>query len=225
MITFGYNRNSDYYATDIQFRDGMPVFHLHHNGTDYGEIALSIPGEHNILNAAASFACCHQLGVEPAVIIETLERFTGIQRRFDVKGVFGNGVKLVDDDAHHPTEVKATLEAARNIPHNKLWCVFQPHTYTRTLALFDQFADAFQAADKIILADIYAAREKDIYNVDSGKLADAIKTEHPEKDVRYMADFAEIADYIRNNASKGDLVLTMGAGDVYKVGNMIMDGE
>jgi UDP-N-acetylmuramate--alanine ligase len=225
VITFGYNRNSDYYATDIQFRDGMPVFHLHHDGTDYGEIALSIPGEHNILNAAASFACCHQLGVEPAVIIETLERFTGIQRRFDVKGVFGNGVKLVDDYAHHPTEVKATLEAARNIPHNKLWCVFQPHTYTRTLALFDQFADAFQAADKIILADIYAAREKDIYNVDSGKLADAIRTEHPEKDVRYMADFAEIADYIRKNASKGDLVLTMGAGDVYKVGNMIMDGE
>lgn len=223
VFTYGYNMNSTYFINKVRFRQGMPVFHLNYNGKDLGEIALRIPGEHNILNSAAAFVCCHQLGVAPEQIIRTLESFTGIQRRFDIKGTFGRGTKLVDDYAHHPTEIRATLAAADEMPHRKLWCVFQPHTYTRTLALFDGFVDAFDKADVLILADIYAAREKDIYNISSAKLADAIRRAHPEKEVLCMSDFQEIADYVRKNAGPEDLVLTMGAGDIYKVGDKIME--
>ena len=188
-VTYGYNRNSTYYISDIAFADGMPSFHVNYNGEDFGEIQLAIPGEHNILNATASFACCHMLGVPVDIIKRTLEHFTGTQRRFDIKGVYGRGFKLVDDYAHHPTEIKATLAAASNIPHNKVWCLFQPHTYTRTLALFNEFADAFTKADVLILADIYAAREKNIYEISSGKLADEIKRVHPDKEVIYIDSF------------------------------------
>ncbi|WP_303857382.1 UDP-N-acetylmuramate--L-alanine ligase [Aminicella lysinilytica] len=224
VITYGYNKDCTYYITDIKFDgEGMPSFHMNHEGKDLGEVKLRIPGEHNILNASAAYACCHELGVDEDVIASTLESYKGTERRFDIIGVTDKGVKVVDDYAHHPTEIKATLSAAENIPHHELWCVFQPHTYTRTLALFDQFADAFEKADVLILADIYAAREKDIYEISSDKLADAIRKEHPGKKVMYMKDFQGIADYVRNNATKGDLVITMGAGDIYKVGKMIME--
>ena len=184
---------------------------------------LSVPGEHNILNALAAFACCHSLGIPTGVIKETLEAYHGTQRRFDIVGTTASGVKIVDDYAHHPTEIKATLAACQNIPHNKLWCVFQPHTYTRTLALFDEFADAFEKADELVLADIYAAREKNIYKISSAQLADKIKESHPDKKVTFMQDFNSIADYVEGSADKGDLVLTMGAGDIYKVGEMILE--
>jgi len=182
-----------------------------------------MPGEHNILNAVGAFACCHQLGVEPQVIIDTLDKFKGTQRRFDIQGTTENGVKIVDDYAHHPTEIKATLSAARNIPHNKLWCLFQPHTYTRTLALFNEFAESFEETDVLILAKIYAAREKDIYKVSSKGLAEEIMKNHPDKEIYYMDTLEEIADYVKQNAQQGDLVITMGAGDIYKVGEMILE--
>ena len=222
VITYGYSRNSTYYASGISFEEGMPVFHVNREGEDLGVLKLSIPGEHNILNSLAAIACAELLGVDKEIIFKTLSRYTGIQRRFDVKGTFGNGIKLVDDYAHHPTEIQATLAAAEKLPHGKLWCIFQPHTYTRTLALFDRFADAFEKADVLVLADIYAAREPDIYNISSEKLAQAIKETHPGKEVYYMKNFAEIADFVRANAKKGDLVMTMGAGDVFKVGDMLL---
>ncbi|MDD5921900.1 MAG: UDP-N-acetylmuramate--L-alanine ligase [Eubacteriales bacterium] len=221
-ITYGYSSNSDYWASDIHFDNGMPIFQVHHGDENLGEVRLQIPGEHNILNSLAAFACTHMLGADPKVIIETLDSYRGTERRFDVKGTFGPGVKLVDDYAHHPTEIEATLAAADNIPHKKLWVLFQPHTYTRTLALFDRFTDAFEKADMVILADIYAAREKDIYNISSEKLADAIREKHPDKPVMYMKSFEEIADYVYQHAEKGDLVLTVGAGDIYKVGDLIL---
>lgn len=110
-----------------------------------------------------------------------------------------------------------------NVPHNNLWCIFQPHTYTRTLALFDEFAEAFNKADKLILAEIYAAREKNIYKISSAQLAEIIKETHPDKEVLFMEDFREIAEYVNKNARKGDMVITMGAGDIYKVGEMLLD--
>jgi UDP-N-acetylmuramate--alanine ligase len=224
VVTYGYNENCTYHISDVNFDgNGMPSFHVHYEGRDMGEVKLQIPGEHNILNAVAAFACCHQLGIDEKTIARTLTSYSGTERRFDVIGVTDNGVKLVDDYAHHPTEIRATLAAAQNIPHNKLWCIFQPHTYTRTLALFDQFEDAFEQADILVLADIYAAREKDIYEISSEKLADAIKKAHPDKKVIYMENFDMIARYVSANASKGDLVITMGAGDIYKVGEMIME--
>ncbi|SDF12268.1 UDP-N-acetylmuramate--L-alanine ligase [Eubacterium pyruvativorans] len=225
VILFGYNSNSDYSVSGVRFVEGIPRFHVIHDGQDLGEVILRIPGEHNILNATAAFACAYEMGIGPDVIIATLEKYTGIQRRFDVKGYFGRGARLIDDYAHHPTEIRATLNAADKLPHHDIWCIFQPHTYTRTLALFDQFADAFGLTDHLILTDIYAAREKDIYNIDSKKLADAIHGEHPDMNVRYMKDFDSIAAYVKEHAEKGDLVITMGAGDVYKVGDLLMQDE
>ncbi len=223
-ITYGYNESCTYHIADVSFdSEGMPVFNVNYQGENLGTVKLRVPGEHNILNAVGAFACCHQLGVDSKIIIETLGAFKGTQRRFDIVGTTENGVKLVDDYAHHPTEIKATLAAAHNIPHNKLWCLFQPHTYTRTLALFNDFAASFEEADVLLLADIYAAREKDIYKISSEELAGEIKKEHPDKKVYYMSSFEEIANYVKKNAEAGDLVITMGAGDIYKVGDLIME--
>ena len=226
VVTYGYNENSTYPISEVRFNsEGMPSFSVSHNGVKLEHVQLNVPGEHNILNAAAAFACCHVLGVDADLIAGTLESYHGTQRRFDIIGTTDRGVKVVDDYAHHPTEIRATLSAAHNIPHRKLWCLFQPHTYTRTLALFDQFADAFEQTDVLILADIYAAREKDIYNISSEKLAEEIRREHPDKEVYYMDSFDKIADYVREHAEDGDVVITMGAGDIYKAGKMIMEQD
>ncbi len=224
VVTFGLNENCTYYGEDIDFNEnGMPAFNVKKEGRTLCRVQLSVPGEHNVLNALAAFACCHSLGVDSGIIRDTLQEYKGTQRRFDIVGTTATGVKIVDDYAHHPTEIKATLEACQNVPHNKLWCLFQPHTYTRTLALFDDFADAFQKADELILAEIYAAREKNIYKISSASLAEKIKECHPEKKVSFMKSFDEIADYVYQNAQNGDLVLTMGAGDIYKVGEMLLN--
>ncbi|MDF2656702.1 MAG: UDP-N-acetylmuramate--L-alanine ligase [Bacillota bacterium] len=226
VVTFGFNENCDYFASEIEFNSfGMPSFQIHHLGKVLCTIQLSIPGEHNIANALAAFACCHGLGVEVESIVSTLEGYTGTQRRFDVIGITKNNIKIVDDYAHHPTEIKATLKAAQNVPHNDLWCLFQPHTYTRTLALFDEFAESFDAADKIIMAEIYAAREKNIYKISSKELVNEIKRAQPEKDVYYFGNFEEIASFVINNAQSGDLVITMGAGDIYKVAEIILEKD
>ena len=223
-ITFGLNENCDYWASDILFNEsGMPSFKVNHGGKDLTTVQLAVPGEHNILNALAAFTCGHTLGVDEQIIKETLESYKGTERRFDIVGTTSQGVKIVDDYAHHPTEIKATLSASMNVPHNNLWCIFQPHTYTRTLALFDEFAEAFNKADKLILAEIYAAREKNIYKISSAQLAEIIKETHPDKEVLFMEDFREIAEYVNKNARKGDMVITMGAGDIYKVGEMLLD--
>ena len=224
VITFGLNDNCDYQASDIVFNEnGMPAFRVLKRGVELSRVQLSQPGEHNILNALAAYACCHNLGVDPQVISETLESFHGTQRRFDIVGTTGNGVKIVDDYAHHPTEIKATLSASQNVPHNRLWTIFQPHTYTRTLALFDEFAKSFEKTDVLILAEIYAAREKNIYKISSAQLADKIKEFYPDKEVYFMSDFDEIAEFLSQNASRGDMIITMGAGDVYKIGEMILN--
>lgn len=224
VVTFGLSENCDYYAANIQFNEeGMPAFDVCHDGQLLSRVQLAVPGEHNILNALAAFTCACALGVEPQLTKETLERYHGTQRRFDIVGTTAKGVKIVDDYAHHPTEIKATLSASENVPHNKLWCIFQPHTYTRTIALFDEFAEAFEKADKLILAEIYAAREKNIYKISSAQLAEKIKETHPHKEVLFMEDFAAIADYVDDQAQPGDMVITMGAGDIYKVGEMLLE--
>ena len=224
VVTFGLSENCDYYAANIQFNEeGMPAFDVCHDGKLLSRVQLAVPGEHNILNALAAFTCACALGVEPQLTKETLERYHGTQRRFDIVGTTAKGVKIVDDYAHHPTEIKATLSASENVPHNKLWCIFQPHTYTRTIALFDEFAEAFEKADKLILAEIYAAREKNIYKISSAQLAEKIKETHPHKEVLFMEDFAAIADYVDDQAQRGDMVITMGAGDIYKVGEMLLE--
>jgi UDP-N-acetylmuramate--alanine ligase len=226
VITFGLSEGCTYYAANIAFNTlGMPGFDVESKGSSLCHIQLSIPGEHNILNALAAFACCHKLGIDVKVIAGTLESYTGIERRFDVIGVTKDNITIVDDYAHHPTEIKATLDAAQNIPHKRLWCLFQPHTYTRTIALFDDFAEAFEKADIVIMSEIYAAREKNIYKISSKELADKIKQIYPDKGAHYFGTFEEIADFVADNAESGDLVITMGAGDIYKVAEIILDKD
>jgi UDP-N-acetylmuramate--alanine ligase len=225
-LTYGYSNDSDYFVNNISFDDmGMSEFDLYKKGEFQIRIKLNVPGEHNILNAMAAYATCDYLKIPKETIAETLEAFKGTHRRFDVRGMSKKGFKIVDDYAHHPTEIKATLSAIANIKHKKLWCIFQPHTYTRTMALLEEFANAFDGTDKLIIPDIYAAREQNIYNVTSETLVKIIKEKHPQKDVVYMEDFEEIANLIYNEAEDGDLVLTMGAGDVYKIGERILEIE
>ena len=222
VVTFGFNEYSDYYALNIAFdSNGHPSYDLFNKNGYVDKIQLSVPGEHNVANSLAAIAATMTLGVDIETIKATLESFTGTQRRFDIIGRL-NGFTIVDDYAHHPTEIRATLAAAQKLTHKKVWCLFQPHTYTRTLALMDQFADAFTDADAVILAEIYAAREKNIYKLSSSVLAEDIQKRHPDKDVRFLGSFDEIADYVLANAKDGDIVITMGAGDIYRVGEIIL---
>jgi UDP-N-acetylmuramate--alanine ligase len=226
VVYFGFNESSDYYAKNITFNDdGHPSYDLYSRNGYERRIELGVPGEHNVANSLAAVAACMNLGVSLDVIEETLESFRGTQRRFDIIGKTENGCMVVDDYAHHPTEIKATLAAAQHFTHKTVWCLFQPHTYTRTLALMDEFADAFADADKVVFAEIYAAREKNIYKVSSKSLMDKVKERHPDKDVFFFDSFEKIADFVKNNASDGDMIITMGAGDIYKVGEMILGND
>lgn len=221
VFTYGKNDDSDFQARNISYDEmGYPAFDLYHKNKDLGKFQLSIPGDHNINNALAAIACCFILGVPVDRIKTGLNRFRGTHRRFDIIGKTKD-ITIVDDYAHHPTEVKATLGAASKYPHNKIWCIFQPHTYTRTKALLKDFGSSFDMADKVIVTDIYAAREKDTGEIHSRDLAKEI-SQHRE-DVTYISDFHEIAQYINANAKFGDLVLTMGAGDVYRIGEIIIE--
>ncbi|MBO4861350.1 MAG: UDP-N-acetylmuramate--L-alanine ligase [Firmicutes bacterium] len=221
--TFGFNEASDFYAKNIAFDSmGHPSYDLYTKDGFVDRIKLSVPGEHNVANSLAAIAAAMNLGVDDMEVIKsTLEAFRGTQRRFDIMGRI-NGITVVDDYAHHPTEIRATLAAAQKLDHNRVWCLFQPHTYTRTLALMDQFADAFEDADIVCLAEIYAAREKNIYKLSSTVLEKDIKKRHPDKIVRFIDDFRDMADYVLDNAVPGDVVITMGAGDIYHVGELML---
>lgn len=221
-ITYGIKNNSSTLrAGNINFdAHGCGCFDVYREGNFYDKIKLSIPGIHNIYNALASIAVCISAGVDRNCIRRSLADFSGAGRRFESKGT-KKGIKVVDDYAHHPSEIKATLSAVKNIPHSRVWCVFQPHTYTRTLALLDEFATAFADADKVIITDIYAAREKDTGKIHSSTLAE--KVAQAGKDCIYLPSFDSVVDYLNGNAIEGDLILTMGAGDIYKVGEMFLE--
>ncbi|TDT63448.1 UDP-N-acetylmuramate--L-alanine ligase [Fonticella tunisiensis] len=220
-ISYGINKGN-YTAGNIKYDSrGCASFTVLYNGKVFGDFALKVPGEHNILNALASIAAAHFLGVDKGIIASSLLEFVGTHRRFDKLGE-KNGVTVIDDYAHHPTEIKATIKAAQNFSHTgKLYCVFQPHTYSRTITLFNEFTEAFYGVDKLILADIYAARERDNGIVNSSMLNDAIAAKGI--DSIYIKSFEEIVDYLEENLKPGDLLITMGAGDVYRIGEMYLN--
>lgn len=216
VITCGLN-DADFVAKNIEYdQSGCASFDVYHNGECITRVSLSVNGKHNIYNALCAFACGYDLGFDTKLIKKGLLSFGGTKRRFEKKGE-AFGFMVVDDYAHHPTEIKATLKAAKNAKYNNVWCIFQPHTYTRTKALLDDFAKALAYADNVIITDIYAAREKDTGLVCAKDLAD--KTNGSI----YIKEFSDIKDYIIKNAKQGDLVITMGAGTVYKIGEMILD--
>ncbi|MFW5648173.1 MAG: UDP-N-acetylmuramate--L-alanine ligase [Candidatus Alkaliphilus sp. MAG34] len=223
LITYGINNNNcNFTARDIAFtEEGLPVFNVDFNNENMGIFKLNIPGMHNIYNALASIATAHILGVSPPEIKKHIKKFKGIHRRFDILGEI-KGCKIIDDYAHHPAEIRATLEAAQNYPHREIWCVFQPHTFTRTRALLDDFASSFDNADHIIITDIYAAREVDTGEINSRTLVNKVKEYNPENNVLYMKDFGKISKYIYENMEPGDIVLTMGAGNICNVGKMML---
>ncbi len=211
----------DYTAANIT-KDvlGNPTFDVIVKGEKAFTVKLSVPGDHNILNALAACAFADAAGIDRAVTAAALEKFEGTDRRFQKKGKIAGGVTLIDDYAHHPTEIKATMKAALSIEKKTLWVVFQPHTYTRTKAFFDDFADALSLADKVVLADIYAARETDTLGISSKLLAEAIAERGTES--YYFPSFEEIEKFLLKNCQEGDVLITMGAGDVYKIGDSLL---
>lgn len=219
-ITYGFTDDCDYYASDITYDElAHASFTLHHKGMEDISLSLNIPGRHNVSNAVAAFAFADIAGIDHSIITLALHSFAGTDRRFEKKGEIG-GITIIDDYAHHPTEITATLNAARNYPHKTLWCVFQPHTYTRTKAFFHDFVKALSLADKVILADIYAAREKDTLGISSRDLQEEISK--LGKDCYYFPTFDEIENFILENCTQGDLLITMGAGDIVKVGESLL---
>ena len=180
---------------------------------------MSVGGEHNVYNALSAIAVSDLLKIPDETVQQGLFSFHGTDRRFEYKGEV-NGITIIDDYAHHPTEIEATLKTAAHYPHRKLWCIFQPHTYTRTKALFPEFAQALSHADHMILADIYAARETDTLGISSKQLADAVR-EHG-CDAVYLPDFKAIEQYVLEHCEKGDLLITMGAGDVVNIGEELL---
>jgi UDP-N-acetylmuramate--alanine ligase len=220
IITYALECDADYTADNITFDDtGLPTFDCVKNGRLVGTFALEVPGLHNVSNSLASIALGQKLGLSVESIQQGFLSFSGTERRFQYKGEIG-GVTIIDDYAHHPTEITATLTSAKNYPHETTWCIFQPHTYTRTHALLDDFAKALTLADKVVLCDIYAAREKNTIGITSEVLQKEIQKLGTE--CHYFSSFDEIENFLLENCVHGDLLITMGAGDVVKIGEHLL---
>lgn len=221
ILTVGHGESCDYRAANIVYNEyAQPSFDvLASDGAVLGHISLSVPGEHNVYNALAVVALCLSLSVPMEIIAKGLSNFHGTQRRFEKKGTV-NGITIIDDYAHHPQEITATLTAAQKYPHNRLWCVFQPHTYTRTKALLGDFAEALSLADEVILAKIYPARETDNLGISSDNIRSLL--EQSGTKAHYLETFPEIEKFILEHCIPGDLLITMGAGDVVKIGEDLL---
>ena len=211
---------ADMTASDISYENGCASFTPVFNGKPLAPVSLSVPGVHNISNALSAIALCLEMGVNYDCILSGLKKFGGADRRFQFKGKF-KGATVIDDYAHHPTEIAASLAAAKNFDYNRLVVCFQSHTYTRTLSFLDEFAAALSAADLVILPDIYPAREKDIYGVSSKDIA--IRLEKLGCEVHYLPTFDECEKFLSKNIMHNDLLITMGAGDVYLVGEHLLN--
>ena len=212
VTTYGLCENDDFYAKNITYNDhACGTYTLMHKTEDLGTVSLSVPGRHNVSNSLAAIALCLNLGLPLDVIKKGLLQFGGTKRRFEYKGT-KNGITVIDDYAHHPTEVAATLTAARNYPHGRIICVFQPHTYSRTKAFLSDFARVLSMADIVVLADIYAAREKNTIGISSKDLLAELQKNGQES--YYFPSFDEIEKFLSEKCINNDLLITMGAGDV-----------
>lgn len=215
-ITYGFEDTNDYYAENISADAGVrESFDLMRRGEKLCTIRLMVPGRHNIYNALATAATAHYLGATAKDIAENLEKFGGVHRRFEILGTPGD-ITVADDFAHHPTELKATLNAAMNMGFKKVWAVFQPHTFSRTAMLLDDFAEALKIPDKAIISEILPVRETNTYNIYSTDLGAKVPGS------KCIDTFEDITEYVCENAEAGDLILTMGGGNVYMCANMIL---
>lgn len=220
VITYGTSNDFDYSCKNISYNQmASASFLLSKKDGVSEEFSLMVPGEHNVHNAMAAIALADLLGIDRSFVKKALLHFSGTDRRFEYKGQ-RNGITIIDDYAHHPTEITATLKASQNYPHETLWCVFQPHTYTRTKVFLTEFAKALSLADKVILSDIYAARETDDLGISSKDLQREIQK--LGCDCYYFPTFEEIENFILENCINNDLLITMGAGDIVKIGDNLL---
>jgi len=221
-ITYGLTEQADLHAAKISIHGCSNEFTVYHRGRELGRIRRNTPGRHIIYNSLAAIAVALELEIDFSVIAKALARFEGVQRRLQVKGE-QQGILVVDDYGHHPTEIRATLDAIRDgWPERRLVVAFQPHRYTRTRGLFDEFKTAFHRADVLVLTDIYAASEEPIEGVNSRALLEAIK-QHGQRQAHYHADLSTLPGYLHEIIRQGDLVLTLGAGNIVQVGEQLLD--
>jgi len=220
--TFGMTAQSDLQAREISFSDNKNFFKVFHHETLLGGINLNIAGKHNISNALASIAVGLELNISFKTIKKALEQIEGVKRRLEIKGK-KKGITIIDDYGHHPTEIMATLTAIReSYQEKRLIVVFQPHRYTRTQGLFQEFTRSFYQSDILIVLPIYAASETEIIGVDAQSLCEGIR-KHGHKDVTYASDFNQALSIITQTVKKGDTILTLGAGDIYTLGEKLLE--
>jgi UDP-N-acetylmuramate--alanine ligase len=221
IITYGRQEENDAVISNVEFSDeGYGIFELTYEGNSLGKFELSVPGIHNVYNAASAIIASLCSGIDVENIRKNIKEYKGVGRRFEKKGYYKDNILVLDDYAHHPTELKATLAAAKKIKKNKLWMVFQPHTYSRTKALLDNFAESFYAADKVIITDIYAAREDDPGDIHAKDLVE--KLYHNNVDAVYISGFDKIEEYLVQNLESEDVIITAGATPIYKVGEALL---
>jgi UDP-N-acetylmuramate--alanine ligase len=216
IITYGLNGQADLQAVDIVHRQNRSRFLVVRNGTDLGEVELQIPGKHNIQNALAAITVGLELGIPFAQVKAGIEKFTGVFRRWEVKAEL-DGVTVIDDYAHHPTEIRATLGGAKSGWRRRVVCVFQPHLYSRTRDFYEEFGRAFFNADVLVLTDVYPAREEPIQGVSGELIANAAK-QFGHKNVQYVPDKKNVPAHLDAVVQPGDIVITMGAGDIWRFG-------
>lgn len=215
FISFGKGENCDYRAVNIRIDHAFPVFDVVHGGETLGSVHLGVPGEHNVYNALAAIAAALENGVSMAQCVAAMEAFRGAGRRFEMLGEHG-GVTIADDYAHHPKEIAVTLSAAKQMDYKRVIAVFQPFTYSRTAMLIDEFAEALQIADVIVMTEIMGSRERNTYGVHTADLAAKIPGSV------WFDTFDEVADYVVETAQAGDLVITLGCGDIYKAAKIMI---
>ncbi|MEW6215432.1 MAG: UDP-N-acetylmuramate--L-alanine ligase, partial [Nitrospirota bacterium] len=220
-ITYGFTHQAELHAINIKKGVMSVSFEVIYKNRNIGDFDLPVPGVHNVLNSLAAIGTALELQIDVSRIRDALKGFGGIQRRFEFKGKV-EGIKIFDDYGHHPTEIKATLKAAKEgITGERLFVIFQPHRYTRTKDLMDEFSSSFNDADSLILLDIYSAGEKPIEGISTAVLFERIK-KAGHNSVVYMKDREEAIGYISSNIQRGDVLLTLGAGDVWKIGEEIL---
>ena len=221
MVTYGFSAQADFQARDLAF-DGLNVsYRAFYCGQELGKVTLPIPGQHNALNSLAAVAVGHELEIPFSAICRGLQEMTGVQRRFQIKGEV-NGVTVIDDYGHHPTEIKAVLKTmASSFPGRRRFVLFQPHRYTRTQALFEDFTTAFYQSDVLIVTEIYAASEPVIPGVHAEKLTTAIQ-KHGHGNVRYLPDHLALVPSLVEEVREGDVVLTLGAGNIWQTGEELL---
>jgi UDP-N-acetylmuramate--alanine ligase len=222
LVTYGFSAQADFQARDMTFDGLSGSYRAYYRGEEMGKVTLSIPGGHNVLNSLAAVAVGHELKIPFSAICRGLQEMTGVERRFQIKGEV-RGITIIDDYGHHPTEIKAVLKTiAQSFPERRRFVLFQPHRYTRTEALFDDFTTAFYQSDVLFVTDIYAASEPPSPGVHAEKLVTSIQ-EHGHTNIRYIPKQINLVELLLEETREGDVFLTLGAGNIYQTGEALLE--